>query len=260
MYLFSLSKELADYFYYSIAHKVAGQKSTINTLALEYDNVYSSIAEGSDKRVKHKINLKPTSHLPKNVSEIRIKQKYTPMRVNKAKMPNLKIQYPDGANYEESIGYNQSKLEENRSNSLVIISKNDHLKSVSRPKQRHPKLLDDRGRMNSILKMLEKSHKVNLPNQRNTDSKKQIPKILAASEDHGFDGRSSERSKGVRSEKSVQGLSSINTSSIHKSKLPIDKPKYAQSVIRKHSVPRHGKVSLSMLPDRHNIRDILNNK
>lgn len=247
-------------FAYSIVNKPPGQKSTINTLALEYENVYSSIAETSDKRVKHKINLKPTSHLPKNVSEIRIKQKYTPMRAHNDKMPNLKIQYPEDSNYEESIKHNPNKLEENRSSSLVILSKNDHLKSVSRPKQRHPKLLDDRERMNSILKMLEKSHKLSMPNQRNTDSKKHIPKILAASEDHGFDGRSSERSKGARSEISVHGLSSINTSSIHKSKIAIDKPKYAQSVIRKHSVPRHGKVSLSMLPDRNNIRDIMNSK
>lgn len=84
-------------------------------------------------------------------------------------------------------------MDESRSNSLVVIN-NDQLKSLSksRPKQRHPKLIDDKDKVNSILKMLEKSHKIELP-KKHPDHKSGVPSILAVSEDQEL---YTERSKG----------------------------------------------------------------
>ena len=78
---------------------------------------------------------------------------------------------------------NNSNLGESRNSSLVIISTSDQNKSLSksRPKQRHPKLIDDNEKVSSILKMLEKNHKIEFSNKNSTKENK--PKIASSSEE-----------------------------------------------------------------------------
>ena len=156
------------------------KNSQVNGLSLDYDNIYSSnVAVISDKKPKHKYSIQPHHVIPKNISEVKIKQRRTP--IPDAKNENQNYSNENEEKYYQDANEKNSSMAESRNSSLVIISTNDQGKSLSksRPKQRQPKLIDDSEKVSSILKMLEKNHKVEFLN--GNSSKDSIPKILSNS-------------------------------------------------------------------------------
>lgn len=124
-------------------------ESQMKSLGLEYENIYSSKGDKMEKRIRKNLIMKPTHVIPKNVDGTKIMQKRTPLEHPNDQINNLKIdREPEPKN-----------LGESRNNSLVIISTSDQLQNLSksRPKQRHEKLLDERDRVSSILKILASS-------------------------------------------------------------------------------------------------------
>ena len=58
----------------------ATKNNSINGLSLDYENIYSSNAVVvSDKKIKHKYSIQPHHVIPKNISEIKLKQRRTPI-------------------------------------------------------------------------------------------------------------------------------------------------------------------------------------
>lgn len=124
-------------------------ESQMKSLGLEYENIYSSKGDKLEKRIKKNLILKPTHVIPKNVDGTKMIQRRTPLQQPNEKAHNLKMERePEPKN-----------LGESRNSSLIIMSTNDQLQNLSksRPKQRHDKLLDDRDRVSSILKILASS-------------------------------------------------------------------------------------------------------
>ena len=143
----SVSKSLAikDSHNYSIDTSHGNPKS----LAVDYENIYTAKNDRSEKRIKNKLVLKPVHVMSKNM-EMKLKNRRTP------------IQNSSVARKEESKQYQKTPergLKESRNNSLVVLSSNDQNQSLSRsrPKQRHPKLLEGKERISSILKILASS-------------------------------------------------------------------------------------------------------
>ena len=138
----------------SISNKISTldtpQNNSINTL--EYDGIYSSKAEEAKKGRR---SVRKNKQVHKNASEQLIRQRKTPVGDRELKMPNLGVD--SRQNMYQNIN-DRGGLKESRNSSLVIINSNDHIhsKSRSRPKQRQTKLIDDKEKVNSILKILEK--------------------------------------------------------------------------------------------------------
>lgn len=126
---------------------------------MEYDNIYSSNVVGStEKMPRHKHSVQPHYVMPKNISEIKLKQRRTPI-------PDIKNTHQMYSNeseekyYQDTNDKNSSNLDESRNSSLVVINTNEQNKNLSksRPKQRQAKLIEDtENKVSSILKMLEK--------------------------------------------------------------------------------------------------------
>jgi serine/threonine protein kinase len=130
-------------------HSIDTNESQIKSLALEYENIYSSKGDKQDKRMKKSLILKPTHTIPKNTDGSKILQSRTPYEIHSEKIPNLR-------NERESENKN---LAESRNSSLVEITSVDQTQNNSKthPKQRHQRLIDDRDKVSSILKILASS-------------------------------------------------------------------------------------------------------
>lgn len=120
----------------------------------EYDGVYSSKADYSSGRLKKKLSSKREKGLNSNSSDSKMKMKRVKNLVKADTNLNLRIEKDEYKNHKRVPKESQ---EQSRNNSLVVISSGEKHVSKSRPKQRHPKLIEENERGSSVLKILARS-------------------------------------------------------------------------------------------------------